>query len=250
MTTEWTQATDASAAQDAAREDRSKPYEDVFFVELTDAERVELLAESASLLSQIEGAEESKRQVAKAAQEAIDSKYERLHEIGRIATRGTVERAIKVVDVRVFATNEMRIERVDTGEVVFRRALSSDERQGDLFEQGIAETGNGATAATSTDAGAEPSTTDPPHGAEPVAKGTAGSEVMADTSASAGEESTAPEGATPDAFGGVHDPTEADRGDPITAAAENLGTQLAKDVVASLTKPKRKRSKKNGAAEA
>jgi len=91
--------------------------------------------EMARVHRQREAMREQKRETNAKFRERLNFFDERMTELGEIVEHKTERRSVEVVEYLIARTNEIRVVRQDTGEVIETRAAKADELQDGLFEQ-------------------------------------------------------------------------------------------------------------------
>ncbi len=103
------------------------------YVELTADELREKGQELAALEKEYDETERDAKDSAKGYRESLKSQRSEIQRAVTIIDERREERMVKVVDRADYRSNEMETIRVDTGEVVRSRPLTSDELQGTMF---------------------------------------------------------------------------------------------------------------------
>lgn len=102
-------------------------------VKLTDKEKAKISTEHVETLDKITAKEEEKKTADAAIKGDIALLEEAAKKLADIIRAGTQDRELEVDVVYDWKTNEVRVVRVDTKEVVTQRAMSYEERQREMF---------------------------------------------------------------------------------------------------------------------
>lgn len=97
---------------------------------------LELAEEQATLELEVERLEEQKRETAKHYKGRIDAKRQRIRELAHDIDNGAQDELVPTVSIADFTAKEMRVFRLDTGDLVEERTLTADELQSDMFPEG------------------------------------------------------------------------------------------------------------------
>lgn len=76
--------------------------------------------------------EEEKKAMAKEYNDAINALKEAIYALSEQVMDGAEERSIDCLEEKILASNMIRVTRLDTMEIIEERAMSAEERQGDL----------------------------------------------------------------------------------------------------------------------
>lgn len=98
-------------------------------VQLTEAER----AARGNEMSECELAIETLKSERSELSRRVRDREKRRNELGHVLERGTESREVTCEWVPVFAQNVLRLCRADTGEIVEERAMTAEDRQGQMF---------------------------------------------------------------------------------------------------------------------
>lgn len=125
---EWAGAAEASAEAEADRVE-SRDFEQRLAVKLEDHVLIDLGAELARALEVIESLREQKKASAKGYDQQIENVDDQVHSIGAKLRSGSDEQLVQCRETRFYRTGNIKIVRLDTGEIVSERAMGPHERQ-------------------------------------------------------------------------------------------------------------------------
>lgn len=132
MTTETTTPATAKAeAQTKARPPRN--LKQILDVKLTAEEKALLADKVAQLDEKLQKQEADKKAAADRAKAEIELTSSQMSELLATYRAGVEPREVECVETFLFATNQVTITRVDSGEVVSTRSMTSAERQVEMF---------------------------------------------------------------------------------------------------------------------
>lgn len=136
----WGDVADASAEADATAkaeaQTKARPprnLKQVLDVKLTAEEKAALADKVAQLDEKLQKQEADKKAAADRAKAEIELTSSQMSELLATYRAGVEPREVECVETFLFATNQVTITRVDSGEVVSTRSMTTAERQVEMF---------------------------------------------------------------------------------------------------------------------
>lgn len=129
----WADVAEASATK--SKEPRSpRNFSQVLGVKLTADEKAAIAAQVAALDLKRDEQEAAKKQASDKAKAEIELTETQMKELLACYRKGAVDREVECLETFLFDNNTVQVTRVDTGEVVSTRAMTTSERQLTLID--------------------------------------------------------------------------------------------------------------------